>query len=190
MVQGLGLWVHCFDLRLRSRGTPRTPLRTPVQGGEAGLLIRKHDHFTPTREIRRHVWALARNHPDGCKLQGHVSTAATCAGVINLNCGIESKYAFLANKITTQLLWVLGCVSGFRVSGFRVSGFGVWVHGSGFRGTLGFWVHGFGFRISGFGFWVLGFGFRFSGFGFRVLGCRGSVYIYIYISTEELSLYI
>ena len=29
------------------------------------MLIRKHDHFTPTREIRRHVRALTRNHPEG-----------------------------------------------------------------------------------------------------------------------------
>jgi len=27
-------------------------------GGKACLLIRKHDHFTPTREIRQHVRAL------------------------------------------------------------------------------------------------------------------------------------
>jgi len=32
-----------------------------AQGGEACLSIRKHDNFTPTREIRRHVRALA--HP-------------------------------------------------------------------------------------------------------------------------------
>jgi len=44
-------------------------------GGKAGLLIRKHDHFTPTRENKRHVRALARNHPEGWKLQGHVSPA-------------------------------------------------------------------------------------------------------------------
>jgi hypothetical protein len=34
-----------------------------VAWGKACLLIRKHDHFTPTREIRRHVRALACNHP-------------------------------------------------------------------------------------------------------------------------------
>ena len=31
------------------------------EGGKACLSIRKHDHVTPTREIRRHVRALARN---------------------------------------------------------------------------------------------------------------------------------
>ena len=41
------------------------------QGGKACSLIRKHDHFTPTREIKRHVRALARNHPEGWKLQEH-----------------------------------------------------------------------------------------------------------------------
>ena len=39
--------------------------------------IRKHDHFTPTRGIRRHVRALARSHLEGLKLQGHVSLATT-----------------------------------------------------------------------------------------------------------------
>ena len=53
------------------RGTPVCSPRRPVQheGGEAGLLIRKHDHFTPTRKIRRHVKALARNHPEEWKVQ-------------------------------------------------------------------------------------------------------------------------
>jgi hypothetical protein len=41
------------------------------------LLIRINDHFTPTREIKRHVRALARHLPEGWKLQGHVSPAAT-----------------------------------------------------------------------------------------------------------------
>ena len=43
----------------------------------ACLLIRKHDHFTPTREIKRHVRALARNHPEGWNLQRHVSPTTT-----------------------------------------------------------------------------------------------------------------
>ena len=29
-----------------------------LQGGKTGLLIRKHDHFTPTREIRQGIRAL------------------------------------------------------------------------------------------------------------------------------------
>ena len=41
-------------------------------GGKACLLIRKHDHFTPTRGIKRYVRAPARNHPEGWKLQGHI----------------------------------------------------------------------------------------------------------------------
>jgi len=36
-------------------------------GGKTCLLIRKHDHFTLTREIKRHVRALARNYPEGWK---------------------------------------------------------------------------------------------------------------------------
>ena len=47
-------------------------------GGKACLLIRKHDHFTPAREIRRHVRALARNHPVASDHQsGRVSHAPT-----------------------------------------------------------------------------------------------------------------
>ena len=46
-------------------------------GGKACLLICKHDPFTPTREIKRHVKALARNHPEGWKVQGYVSPATT-----------------------------------------------------------------------------------------------------------------
>ena len=42
-----------------------------LPGGKACLLICKHDHFTPTREIKRYVRALACNHPEGWKLQGH-----------------------------------------------------------------------------------------------------------------------
>ena len=35
-------------------------------GGRAGLFIRKHDHCTPTREIRRrHQGSRAHNHPEG-----------------------------------------------------------------------------------------------------------------------------
>jgi len=36
------------------------------KGGKAGLVIRKHDHFTPARKMRRDVRALtARNHSEG-----------------------------------------------------------------------------------------------------------------------------
>ena len=47
------------------------------RGGEASLTILTHDYFTPTREIRRYVGALARNHPEGWKLRGHVSPTTT-----------------------------------------------------------------------------------------------------------------
>ena len=43
--------------------------------GIACLLIRKHDHFTPAREIKRHVRALARNHSEGWKLQEPCGTS-------------------------------------------------------------------------------------------------------------------
>jgi len=51
----------------------RAPARSSLHREKTGLLIYKHDHFTPTREIERHIRALARNHPEGWKLQGHVS---------------------------------------------------------------------------------------------------------------------
>jgi len=40
------------------------------QGGKACVSIRKHDHCTRTREIKRPVRVPARNHPEGWKLQG------------------------------------------------------------------------------------------------------------------------
>jgi len=48
-----------------------------VKGGNTCLLIRKHDNFTPTREIKRHVMALARNPPEGWNLQEDVSPTTT-----------------------------------------------------------------------------------------------------------------
>ena len=37
-----------------------------VRGVKAGSLVRKHDHYTPARKMRRDVRALrARNHPEG-----------------------------------------------------------------------------------------------------------------------------
>ena len=53
------------------------PKWNTLQGGKACLLIRKNDHFTPTREIRQRVRALARHHPNGWKFQRHVSPACT-----------------------------------------------------------------------------------------------------------------
>ena len=50
--------------------TPASSATAPTSGAKACLLIRKHGRFTPTREIKRHVRALARNHPEGWKLQG------------------------------------------------------------------------------------------------------------------------
>ena len=68
---------------------------SPPSPFRACLSIRKHNHSTPTRDIKRHVRALARNHPLGplgfdppniaqrhalperWKLQGHVSPITT-----------------------------------------------------------------------------------------------------------------
>ena len=36
-----------------------------LEGGKVSLLIRKHDHYHTTRNIKRHVRALANNHPEG-----------------------------------------------------------------------------------------------------------------------------
>jgi len=40
-------------------------LREIRTGGESSLLIRKHDHYTLARKMRRDVRATARNHPEG-----------------------------------------------------------------------------------------------------------------------------
>ena len=61
----------------RGRGTSPEQLPHLPPGGKACLLIRKHDHFTPPREIKGHVRALARNHPEEWNLQRHVSPTTT-----------------------------------------------------------------------------------------------------------------
>ena len=58
--------------------------RGGVFHGKACLLIHKHDHFTPTREIKRHVRALARHHSEGWKLQG--PSPSTCDWVQPCDC--------------------------------------------------------------------------------------------------------
>ena len=35
--------------------------------------VQEHEHLPPMRKITRHERALARNYPEGWKLQGHVS---------------------------------------------------------------------------------------------------------------------
>ena len=52
------------------------------KGGKLYLLISKHDHFTPAREIKRHERALARNHPAGWKMQGQISPTTTRGGQV------------------------------------------------------------------------------------------------------------
>ena len=50
--------------------TARLPTALPTACSsveKACLFIRKQDQFTLTREIKRHVRALARNHPEGWK---------------------------------------------------------------------------------------------------------------------------
>ena len=54
----------------KARETPHREGRKKKGGGEEGgergfSLIRKHDHFMPSREIEQHVRALAHNHPEG-----------------------------------------------------------------------------------------------------------------------------
>jgi hypothetical protein len=48
-----------------------------LSGGEAYLLTCKHHHCKPTRELKRHVRALACYHPEGWKMRGHVSPTIT-----------------------------------------------------------------------------------------------------------------
>ena len=57
--------------RGKNRSVPRAQRETFEEGGEACLLIRKHDHYTPARKMRRDVRALtARNHPEGLSSYG------------------------------------------------------------------------------------------------------------------------
>jgi len=65
-----GCETHIIATRGCAHGS-RSRSSNSENGGKARLLIRKHDHFTPTREIKRHARALARDHPKGWKLKGH-----------------------------------------------------------------------------------------------------------------------
>ena len=79
-VQGSGVGVGGGGIERRLQSGQNFQSMTHVsmnlQGGKACLLLCKYDHFSPTREIRRHVRALARNYPEGWNLQRHVSPAA------------------------------------------------------------------------------------------------------------------
>ena len=52
-------------MRVKNLQPKRSTRPSTNLGEKAGLSIRKHDHFTLTREIKRHVRALASNHPEG-----------------------------------------------------------------------------------------------------------------------------
>ena len=64
MDSGLGFMV--YGLWFMSTGFMVYGLWFMSTGGKAGLSIRKHDHFTPAREMRRDIKALAaRERPEG-----------------------------------------------------------------------------------------------------------------------------
>ena len=48
-------------------GKAKFPEYSSSRGEREASLIRKHDHFMPSREIEQHVRALAHNHPEGWK---------------------------------------------------------------------------------------------------------------------------
>ena len=56
-----------LEVERRRRDRPRHVAQLwRGKGRKAGSLTRKHDHYTPTRKMRRDVRALtARNHPEG-----------------------------------------------------------------------------------------------------------------------------
>ena len=66
---GFKLHLLILGVNLQARGSPGAGPSQDQMGGIAYSLIREHDHFTPTRDIKRHVRALARNHPEGWKLR-------------------------------------------------------------------------------------------------------------------------
>ena len=80
------------------------------KGGGACLLIRKHDHFTPTREIRRHVRALARDHPKGWKLQeSALSVPRTlCCPRRVLECNLQQNENSEELGLSVAMVWKQG----------------------------------------------------------------------------------
>ena len=81
---------------------------SPARGGKACQSSCKHDHFTSMREIGQHVRALARNHQEGWKLQGHVSSATT-----NYLTKTPNNYFWKNNNFWRRL--ALTAFAGFRV---------------------------------------------------------------------------
>ena len=56
-----------WDRVLPPRDHADMPVLAPARGEKAGFLIRKHNHFTPTREIRRGTRALTARDPTGAR---------------------------------------------------------------------------------------------------------------------------
>ena len=66
-----------FDVD-QHRQTPRPHVeKVRVKVETACSSISKQDYFTTTRVVKRHVRALAREHPEGWKMQGHGSPTST-----------------------------------------------------------------------------------------------------------------
>ena len=87
-LSGVGCWRrgccrHSLTHSL-THSRPRHASRTGYRGGKASLLIRKHDRFTPTGEIRRHVTALACDHAEDWKLQEHTYFSRRAAPLATL----------------------------------------------------------------------------------------------------------
>ena len=93
-----------LDRRVESIKNSQIYCRLP-EGGKAGFIIRKHYYFTPTREIRPHVRALARNHPEGWKLQRHVSLITT--RYLTYRIGLCGWRSFISSPLWTAEVYGL-----------------------------------------------------------------------------------
>jgi len=159
------------DVRLPGKGN------SSLQGGQVCSSIRKHDYFTPTREIRRHVRALARNHPEGWKLQGqHLRSrspprrARRTRGTRRLR-GMGGTVFRPVHLIITMIKWIR--TSRLSIKAYRAAPSARWWRTRTTSSAGGAPTRRTPVRVQGSGFRVQGSGFRVQGSGFRVQGVLG-----------------
>jgi len=118
----LSVSVSGFKFRFRVSGSEQQTwrascLRLPHWWGKACSSIRKHDHFTPTREIKRQVRALARKHPEGWRLQGNVSPTTT--NYLTYRIGLDDLLVDRQSACVATCGFISMNFTCFRISGFE-----------------------------------------------------------------------
>ena len=69
-----------------------------VNRGKTCLLIRKHDHFTPTREIKRHVCHIRAIHAIPDHWYAQLENRVPDGGIYGANCGACIRIALPGSR--------------------------------------------------------------------------------------------